>query len=91
MNPRLKNKYGLVSNTVVREPNICLRAKGLYAYLATYANSDNELTVSIDRIANECGITQSTVKRILEELKQAGIIERVKRGQKESYKTILLK
>lgn len=91
MNPRLKHKYGFVSNTVMRSPDICLRQKGLYAYLCTYADSNNELTVSVNRIADECGVTQSTVKRILEDLRKNGIILRVKRGNGESYKTILLK
>ena len=90
-NPRLSNKYGLVSNTVMRDPDVSLRAKGLYSYLATYADSNNELHVGIDKMAAENGMTQSSVKRFLKELKDKGIIRRIKRGKDTSYKTILIK
>lgn len=91
MNPRLKNRFGMVSNEVSRDPDLCLRAKGLYSYLTTYADGNNELYVGIDKIAAECGINQSSVKRILNDLKTAGVIKREKRGKNQSYKTILLK
>jgi predicted transcriptional regulator of viral defense system len=90
-NPRLKNKYGLVSNTVVREPSYCLRSKGLYAYLCTYADSNNELTVGVDRMAAECNVDQSTIKRILADLKKSGVISRISRGTTNTSITILLK
>jgi DNA-binding MarR family transcriptional regulator len=90
-NPRLSKGYGLVSSNILRDPDISLREKGLYAYLATYADSKGEITASINRMANECGITQSTVKRTLEELKTKGIIARESRGIGTSFKTILLK
>lgn len=81
----------MVSNEVSRDPDISLKDKGLYSYLATYADANNELYVSVDKMAAECGITQSSVKRILTTLKKAGVIKRVRRGRNESYKTILLK
>lgn len=90
-NPRLKNGYGLVSSTIMRDPAVSLRDKGLYAYLATYADSDNTLTVSVNRAASECGVDPSTIKRILDQLKKAGIIIREIRPTGKSYKTILNK
>lgn len=91
MNQRLNNKFGMVSNDVIRDPQICLRAKALYSYLATYADSSNETYVSIDKMASENGISQSSVKRILFFLQKSNIISRHKRGKNQSYKTILLK
>lgn len=91
MNSRLKNGYGIVSSTVVRDPNISLREKGLYAYLASYADSNNTLTVSVNRAASECNVDPSTVRRILNQLKKAGVIIREIRSSGESYKTILNK
>jgi len=91
MNPRLKNGYGMVSSTIMRDPAVSLRDKGLYAYLATYADSGNTLTVSVNRAASECGVDPSTIRRILEQLKQAGIIIREVRNAGNSYKTTLLK
>jgi CTP-dependent riboflavin kinase len=90
-NPRLSKGYGMVSSTVVRDPNISLRDKGLYAYLATYADVNNALTVSVNRAAAECNVDPSTIRRILEQLKKAGVIIREIRGNGQSYKTILNK
>lgn len=90
-NIRLKDGFGMVSNDILRNPEISLKDKGMYAHLATYADVNNELTVSVNRIANECGINQSTAKRSLERLKNQGVIDRIKRGHTISFKTILLK
>lgn len=90
MNQRLV-RYGLVSNNVMRDPEICLRSKGLYAYLCTYADSNNECTVSVNRIAAECNMSNSSVKRILDILVKKGVIVREKRDLLQSYKTILIK
>jgi predicted transcriptional regulator len=90
MNQRLI-KYGLVSNNVVRDPEICLRSKGLYAYLCTYADSNNECTVSVNRIAAECNMSHSSVKRILDILVKKGVIVRQERAILQSYKTTLIR
>lgn len=90
-NPRLKKGFGLVSSLVMRDPNISLREKGLYAYLSTYADSNNILTVSINRAASECDVDPSTIRRILDHLKKSGVIIREIRTAGQSYKTILNK
>ena len=87
-----QKKYGMVTNEVVRDPNLSLRDKGLYAYLATYTSQiDDASTVSVNRAASECNVDPSTIRRILEKLKKAGILERKKRGHGQSYLTILNK
>jgi predicted transcriptional regulator len=91
-NPRIKNGFGMVSNTVIRDPDISLRDKAIYAYLSSFANNKtNHLTVGIDRIASECGVDQSTVKRSLLSLKNKGVISRTSRGINKTSVTILLK
>jgi len=91
-NARIKDGFGMVSNTVIRDADLSLKEKGLYAYLATYANSKtNECTVGIDKMASECGIDQSTIKRILKTLKEKRVILRVQRGINTTAITILLK
>lgn len=85
-------KYGMVTNDVVRDPNLSLRDKGLYAYLTSYTSLiDDASTVSVNKAAAECGVDPSTIRRILENLKKAGILVREKRGIGQSYKTILNK
>jgi predicted transcriptional regulator len=89
---RLKNGYGMISSDVVRNPNISLRDKGLYAYLCSYADPvHNTLTVSVNRAASECNVDPSTIRRILDQLKKDGVIIRESRGSGQSFKTIINK
>lgn len=91
-NPRLAGGFGMVSRTVMTDPELSIRDKALYAYLSTYADSAaNELTVSVNRMAAECGVTQSTIKRSLKTLEDRGIIQRVSVGVLTARKTVLLK
>jgi predicted transcriptional regulator len=91
-NPRLKGGFGMVSRAVMTDPELCIRDKALYAYLTAYADSvANELTVSVNRMAAECGVTQSTIKRSLKNLEDKGIIRRMSTGALSTRKTILLK
>jgi predicted transcriptional regulator len=91
-NSRLKDGFGMVSNIVMRDPEISLRDKAIYSYLATYANSStNSLTVGINKVAADCNIGHSTVKRALESLEEAGVITRSYRGQGNTRLTILIK
>jgi DNA-binding MarR family transcriptional regulator len=92
MNIRLSKGFGMVSKAVMQDPNISLRDKGLYAYLSTYADKDDsDMTISVNRISAECGITTSTVKRILEDLIKKKVIQRVRRGDGLTAVTSLLK
>jgi biotin operon repressor len=92
MSQRTKNSFGIVSNTVLRDPELSLGEKALYSYLCTYAHSDtDELFVSINRIAAEMNIGHSTVKRHLYTLEKKGILIRLKRGHGMSSITKLIK
>jgi len=76
----------------MRNPAISLKEKGLYAYLATYSDfNTSETYVSINKIANECGVDPSTVKRTLRSLEKLGLITRTKRGANQSCLTTLKK
>lgn len=92
INPRLAKGFGQVSNEVMRDPELSLKDKGLYAYLCTFAGSQtNELTVSVYRMADECGTSPSTIKRSIETLQSKGIIDREYMGKGKTRKTIILK
>jgi len=92
MNQRIKHGFGIVSNTVLRDPEVSLGEKALYSYLCTYADgATNELYVSVNKIAAECNIGASTVKRHMHTLEQKGILIRVSRGYGISRITRLLK
>jgi predicted transcriptional regulator len=92
INPRLIKGFGQVSSEVMRDPELSLKDKGLYAYLCTFANSQsNELIVSVYRMADECGASPSTIKRSIETLQSKGIITREFMGKGKTRKTIILK
>jgi len=92
INPRLIKGFGQVSSEVMRDPELSLKDKGLYAYLCTFAgNQTNELIGSVYRMADECGTSPSTIKRSIETLQSKGIIDRVYMGKGKTRKTIILK
>jgi predicted transcriptional regulator len=92
INLRLAKGFGQVSNEIMRDPELSLKDKGLYAYLCTFAGSQtNELIVSVYRMADECGTSPSTIKRSIETLQSKGIIDRVYMGKGRTRKTIILK
>lgn len=83
--------FGIVSNTVLRNPEVSLQEKALYSYLCTYADSEtNELFVSINRMAAETGMGYSTVKRYIKSLEDKRIILRLHRNQGSSKITKIL-
>jgi DNA-binding MarR family transcriptional regulator len=86
------SSFGMVSSTVLRDPELSLGEKALYSYLSTYTDSSTKETfVSTLRMASECNIGVSTVKRHLQSLEKKGIIARIKRGHGMSSVTKLLK
>lgn len=89
---RLKGGFGQVSNTVLRDPTLNLGEKALYSYLCTYADSETgEMFVSVNKMASECGIGVSTVKRYLSVLEKKGVILRIRNNYKSTTVTKLLK
>lgn len=91
-NPRIIGGFGMTSKSVMADPTLTLRDKALYAYLSTYADGvTNELTVSVNRMCAELGVTQATVKRSLKVLEQKQIIKRINIGALQTRRTILLK
>jgi len=91
-NPRLDKGFGQVSNVAMRDPELSLKEKALYAYLSTYVdNNTNETTVAVSRMADECGVSEATIKRSLSILEEKGYISRQFRKYGTSRTTVLLK
>ena len=66
------------------------RAKSVYIYLADRANKDGECWPAIPTIARELKLSQSTVRRALQDLRKAGFLETEQRYRKHSGKSSLL-
>jgi DNA-binding MarR family transcriptional regulator len=91
-NPRLNGGFGFTTKAVMADPELSMKEKGLYAYLATYADgTTNELRVSVNRMCAELGVTQATIKRSLKLLEERGVIKRINTGVLQTRRTILLK
>lgn len=91
-NPRLDQGFGQVSNVAMRDPELSLNEKALYAYLSTYVNNNtNETNVSVSRMVNECNVSERTIKRSLKVLEEKGYISRQLLTYGKSRTTVLLK
>lgn len=89
---RLKGGFGQCTNTVLRDPNISVREKAVYAYLCTFADShSNRLNVSVYRMASELNISKQTIIRSLKQLEILNIISRSSSGRGRAKITVLLK
>lgn len=61
-----------------------------YIYLADRANKDGECWPAIPTIARELKLSQSTVRRALQDLRKAGFLETEQRYRKHGGKSSLL-
>lgn len=66
------------------------RAKSVYIYLADRANKDGQCWPAIPTIACELKLSQSTVRRALQDLRKAGLLETQQRYRKHGGKSSLL-
>ncbi|MCL6447590.1 MAG: helix-turn-helix domain-containing protein [Armatimonadetes bacterium] len=68
-------------NKVIRNPTISPAAKGLYALLWSYADGDCICWPGIERLAQEMGCDERTIRRLAEKLVKAGAITKKRRGK----------
>ena len=69
-------RFGIVNSNVVTDPELSLQAKGIYAVISTYCNSNRTCYPSIATIADLCDVSTRTVDRKLKELKNKGYLQR---------------
>ena len=66
------------------------RAKSVYIYLLVRANKDCECCTASPTIARELKLSLSTVRRALQDLRKAGLLETEQRYRKHGGKSSLL-
>jgi DNA-binding MarR family transcriptional regulator len=82
--------FGKVSKNVCADPAITIGAKSLYSLLCCYRNNEsNTCNPGIKRLSDELNAGQSTVKRWMKELKDAGIVSRSQHRHQSSITQIL--
>lgn len=73
------NKFGIVHTSVMHDPDLSIRAKGLYSILCTYADTNRECFPSISTLAELGGVSRRTIERILIELEEKNYVTRTGR------------
>lgn len=71
-----KKKFGIVIQEVIKDPDLSLKAKGLYSLLCCYANKERECWPKIDTLAEFSGVSRRTIERSLKELENKNYIKR---------------
>ena len=66
------------------------RAISVYIYLIDRANKNGECWPAIPTIAKELKLSQSTVRRALQDLRKAGLLETEQRYRRQGGKSSLL-
>ena len=66
------------------------RAVAVYIYLADRANKDGKCWPAIPTIAKELKLSQSTVRRALQDLRKAGLLKTEQRYRAKGGKSSLL-
>ena len=76
-------------NFILRNPEISVGAKTVYALLLSYAWHNDLCFPGQDRLAQDIGLTRVRVTQLLAELQAVGLIEIERRGQgKTNFYTI---
>ena len=74
MQKRKKGGFGTVYQNVTRNSNISAAAKGLYAYLASFCDSNDECYPSIETITKEMAMGKDTFYRHINTLVAMGVV-----------------
>jgi DNA-binding MarR family transcriptional regulator len=86
----IKSRYGVAPDKLLNDPNISLKAKGLFAYLQS--KPDN-WRFSVARITSQTKDGKDSVKSAIRELEKAGYLKRKPRkgdaGKWDGYDYIL--
>lgn len=67
--------FGIIPKRVMKDPNLSLQAKGIYAYLCSYAGNKDTAFPSVKLITHELNMSKDTFYKYLNELKETGYIE----------------
>lgn len=72
-----KGAFGVVFQDVTRHTTLPLEAKGLYAYLASLSDVNDECYPTVDLIRHELGISKDRYYKYMRMLVAAGVVKKV--------------
>tara|TARA_Y100001938_G_scaffold135063_1_gene196272 strand:+ start:1193 stop:1462 length:270 start_codon:yes stop_codon:yes gene_type:complete len=71
-----KYRFGIVSYDIISDPDTSPKCKALYALLSCYADKERVCFPTKSRLADELGVSITTLKRYLKELYAKNYIKR---------------
>ncbi|WP_052101046.1 helix-turn-helix domain-containing protein [Clostridium haemolyticum] len=77
--------YGILPKNIMKNPNLNIQAKAIYAYLCVYAGNKGSAFPGAELIKFELGISKDTFYKYLKELKEKGYIEITKERDKGKF------
>ena len=78
---KINKQYGLISNEIIKNKNISIKAKGLYIYLSARSGNKFKCRPTISTICKDLGITDTSFYKYKNELETANILTVIKTGQ----------
>jgi helix-turn-helix protein len=78
--PATRHGFTMVPNFVLTNPDLSVGAKLAYAMLLKYAWSDSAVYPGQETLAKDMGSGERSVRRYLDELEKAKLLEVVQRG-----------
>ncbi|SHE59513.1 Helix-turn-helix domain-containing protein [Desulforamulus putei DSM 12395] len=79
--------YGMVAKSIMKDRSLSIGAKGLYAYICSYAGAGNTAWPGRERICEDLGINKNTLTKYMIELKERDYI-RIEQRKDEKGKFI---
>jgi len=73
---RFKDGYGIIFRSVMRDTNLTIGAKAVYAYLCTFAGNKKTAFPSRKLMCHELGINKDTLTKYMRNLLDAGYIKK---------------
>ena len=80
-NPVLREGFTQVPNFILRDGNITVGAKVVYAMFLSYAWHNDSCFPGQDRLAEDMGMSRVRVTQLIAELQRAGLVNIQRRGQ----------
>jgi DNA-binding transcriptional ArsR family regulator len=79
--PVARDGFTQVPNFILRDPNLSVGAKVVYAMFLSYAWHNSLCYPGQTRLANDIGMTQPRVAQLIKDLQEAGLVSIERRGQ----------
>lgn len=81
----LERGYGIIAKKVMRDRNLNVVSKAIYAYICSYAGKGKDAFPSQKLLCEDLGISKNTLGKYIKELKDGGYITAVQHKEKGKF------